>query len=230
MAHNNEPSPRNESKFYEIFTAHDIQRLMWNDEEEEGREKYHLQRMASIISPNYKRDNYFNEERDQSQKKIMKRMESKSLKYMEDSHTMKHAQSARHDGMSMYNPKSKLMEQIHENANEDMSSKSGSFDPNAETPAYDHGNIRTNFKQKISNTLMGDAPDFNDTPQVRLDQKLRELKKKNEALNLSSGKKTKDTIPLQAIEEKEEYKEKTSGVMSLLSLKTNDQPAKSRQR
>lgn len=37
----------------------------------------------------------------------------------------------------MYNPNSKLMEQIHENRDEDKSSKSGSFDPDAETPQYD---------------------------------------------------------------------------------------------
>ena len=35
-------------------------------------EKVHLQRMASIISPNYGRDNYLNQERDEQQKKVYK--------------------------------------------------------------------------------------------------------------------------------------------------------------
>ena len=55
------------------------------------------------------------------------------------------------------------MEQIHENRDEDKSSKSGSFDPDAETPQYDQ-QARLNFKQKFSNTLKGEQIDFNDTP------------------------------------------------------------------
>jgi len=57
-----------------------------------------------------------------------------------------------------------------------------------------------------------------------LEQKLKEISKKNEALNLSSGRK-KNTTHLQVIDEtKEEYKEKTSGAGTVLSIQSGAKP------
>jgi hypothetical protein len=53
----------------------------------------------------------------------------------------------------------------------------------------------------MSKTLKGPELDINDTPQVRLNQKLKEIKKNNENLNLSSAKKNQSSLPLDSIVE-----------------------------
>lgn len=76
-------------------------------------------------------------------------MESKSLTNKNELHGIHHAMTMRNEGMSMVVQKPELkMEKIHE-IEEGGSSKSGSFDPDAETPQYDL-NQKLNFKNKIS--------------------------------------------------------------------------------
>lgn len=59
--------------------------------------------------------------------------------------------------MTMAIPVKNELQKIEENQEAEVTSKSGSFDPDAETPQYDP---RVNFKSKISQTLIGKQDNF----------------------------------------------------------------------